>query len=111
MAASAGRTGTYATGHGPPRKVFLGLAVALFVLNHLSVVLGNGLMPEALAMGCWLGLMGGWVLLAGRSFEAVWGWARPYARRELGLALLTFAVALAVAEVVAWWGYGQHLFG
>ena len=80
-------------------------------MNHLSVTLGNGLMPEALVMGCWLGLVGGWVLFAGRSFDAVWGWAKPSARREIGLALLTLAAAIGVAEAVARLGYGQPLLG
>ena len=106
-----GRIGRFASGHGPPGKLFLGLGVVFLGINHLSVVLGNGLLPEALVMGCWCGLMGGWVLFAERSFNAVWGWAKPSARREIGLALLTLAAAIGLAEAIAWFAYGQHLVG
>jgi hypothetical protein len=67
-------------------------------------------MPEALGMGSWTGLMGAWALLAGRSFGAVWGWARKSMRRDLGLGLTTFVIAIALAEVIAWYAYGQHLW-
>jgi hypothetical protein len=83
--------------------VFLGV-------NHLSVVFGNGMMTEALGMGCWCGLVGGWALGAGRSFDVVWGWAKRSMRRELGLGLLTFLTAIVLAEAVAWFAYGQHLW-
>lgn len=106
-----GKTGRQAFGQGPPAKFFLGLGVILFGINHLSVAFGNGLLPEALVMGSWTGLMGGWLQFAGRSFEAVWGWARPSGRREIGLGLLTAAIAVALAEAVAWFAYGQHLLG
>ncbi len=111
MAAPEGRTGTYATGQGPPGKLFLGLGALLLVVNHLSVVLGNGLMPEALVMGCWCGAMGSWVVLSTKSFDAASGWARHSMRRELGLALLSFASAIGLAEAIAVLAYGQHLFG
>jgi hypothetical protein len=99
----------YATGHRPPGKIFLGLGVMMFAINHLSVVLGNGLIPEALVIGCWLGLLGVWVLVSVRSFDAAWGWAKPSARREIGLGLFTVAIAVGLAEAVAWFAYGQHL--
>jgi hypothetical protein len=107
--ANSGRTDSRSAAHRPPSKIFLGIGVVLFAVNHLSVVLGNGIVPEALVMGSWVVLIGGWVLLACRSFDAVWGWAKRSAWREIGLALLTLAVAIAVAEAVAWFGYGQHL--
>lgn len=111
--AGAGRTGTRAAGgrHRPPPKIFLALGAVFLAINHLSVVLNNGLLAEALGMGCWLALMGGWVLVAGRSFDAVWGWADPSGVRMIGLAFATLAVAIAAAEAVAWFGYGQHLVG
>lgn len=90
--------------------MFLGLGVLCFGINHLSVVFGNGLLPEALGIGCWTGLMGGWALCAGRSFDIVWGWAKRSMRRELVLGLLTFLTAIVLAEAVAWFAYGQHLW-
>jgi hypothetical protein len=110
MTEPSGRIGTFASGQGPPGKLFLGLGVVFFGINHLSVVFGNGLVPEALGMGSWTGLMGGWALFAGRSFDVAWAWAKPSMRRELGLGLLTFAVAIGLAEAVAWVAYGQHLW-
>jgi len=98
----------------PPPGIFLGIGVGLLGLNHLSVVLGNGLQFEALMMGCWLLLMAGWVVVAGRSFNAVWGWAnRPRSSvwRAIGVASVTLLAALGAAEAVPWFGYGQHLFG
>src|SRR5262245_54517813 len=109
--AGRGRVGFRGTGKRPPPKTFLGIAAGCFVLNHLSVVFGNGIVPEALVTGCWLALLGGWVLLAGPSFDAVWAWADPSGRRVIGLVLLTLILALAAAEAVAWVGYGQHLTG
>jgi hypothetical protein len=109
--AATDRTGTRTRNDRPPPKVFLGIGCGCLALNHLSVVLGNGLLPEALVMGCWLVLVGGWVLFAGRTFDAVWAWADPSDRRVIGLMLLTGAAAVGVAEAVAWVGYGRHLFG
>jgi hypothetical protein len=83
----------------------------MLVINHLSVVLGFGLQAEALAMGCWLVLMGGWSQFAGRSFDAVWGWVDRSGPRTIGFMLLSLAAGVAAAEVVAWFGYGQHLVG
>ena len=110
--AAVRRTGTRADGsrHRPPPKIFLALGTAFLALNHLSVLLNNGLLAEAVVMGCWLAMMGGWAGFAGRSFDAVWGWADPSDRRMIGLAFATLAAAIAAAEGVAWFGYGQHLF-
>jgi len=113
----AGRTGGRVDGGGrdrPPPKIFLGFGAVCLAINHLSVVLNNGLLVEALVMGCWLVLVAGWVLVAGRSFNAVWGWAnRPRSSvwRAIGVAMLTLLAAVGAAEAVAWFGYGQHLFG
>jgi hypothetical protein len=111
MALPEGRIGRSASGQGPPGKLFLGFSAVFFGINHLSVVLGNGLLPEALGIGCWIGVIGGWALFGWRSFDVVWGWARPSMRRELGLGLLTLAIAIGLAEAVAWYAYGQHLWG
>ena len=105
------KTGRYAFGHRPPSKIFLGIGAGAFVLNHLFVILGLGLTPEVLVVGSWFALMGGWSGCASRSFDAAWGWAKPSMRRELGLGLLTFAVAAGLAEAIAWLGYKQHLLG
>jgi hypothetical protein len=106
----SGRTGTCAARRArPPPKVFLGIGAGLFVLNHLSVVFGVSLQAEALVLGSWLVLMGGWVQFAGRTFDAVWAWVDPSGWRTIGFVLLSLTAALAVAEAVAWWGYGQHL--
>ena len=37
--------------------------------------------------------------------------ADPVGWRVIGLMLLSFVVGLGAAEAVAWFGYGQHLFG
>jgi len=111
MAATANRTGRAAVRQRPPPKIFLGIGGVFFLLNHLSVVFGVGLQAEALFMGSWLVLMGGWVLVAGRSFDAAWAWADPYGRRVLGFVALTFAAAYGLAAAVAWWGYREPLFG
>jgi hypothetical protein len=91
----------YATGHRPPGKIFLGLGVIMLAINHLWVVLGNGIVAEALVAGCWLVFMGAWVLVSVRSFDAVWGWAKPSARREIGLGLLTVAIAVGRGGALA----------
>jgi hypothetical protein len=93
-----------------PEAIFVGFAVMFFGINHLSVVFGNGLLPEALGIGSWCGLVGGWALMASRSFDLVWGWAKRSMRRELSLGFFTFVVAIALAEAVAWFAYGQHLW-
>jgi hypothetical protein len=111
VAAPAGKTGTYTTGHRPPGKIFLGLGVLMFGINHLSVVFGNGIVAEALVIGSWLVLLGLWVLVSVQSFDAAWGWAKPSAPREIGLGLLTVAIAVGLAEAVSWFAYGQHLMG
>jgi hypothetical protein len=110
MGGPKGKAGGYQFGQGPPGKIFLGIGAGLLLLNHLSVVLGNGIVLEALVLGSWCSLMGGWVQFARRSFDAVWGWAKPSARRELGLGVLTIIIAAALAEAVAWFAYGQHLW-
>ncbi|MBP3959189.1 hypothetical protein J8F10_28425 [Gemmata sp. G18] len=105
----AGKKGVRKRTDRPPPKVFLGIGAGLFVLNHLAVAFGLGLHPEALVTGCWLVLMGGWVLLAGRSFDAVWAWAGPSEYRMIGLLVLTLVAALGAAEGVARIAYGQRL--
>jgi len=85
MGDTKGKSGGYSSAQSPPGKIFLGLGVSLFLINHLSVLMGNGLIPEAMIMGGWTGLMGMWVLFGPRSFDAIWGWAKPSARREIGL--------------------------
>lgn len=109
MDASGSRLGHRLAGIRP-EVIFLGFAVLLLGINHLSVVCGNGLMPEALGTGSWTGLVGVWALCAGRSFDVVWGWAKRSMRRELGLGLFTFVIAIGLAEAVAWFAYGQHLW-
>lgn len=111
--AGTGKTGvTRAIGRDrPPPKIFIGIGVALLAINHLSVVFGNGLQPEALAMGCWTILMGGWVLVAGRSFDAVWAWVDRSGKRTIAFVLLSLVASVGAAEAVAWFGYGQHLVG
>jgi hypothetical protein len=108
MGESKGKAGGYAFGQAQPGKIFLGIGLLLLGINHLSVVLGNGLMPEALAMGSWCGLVGGWVLCARRFFDSASDWARRSARREIGLGLLSLVVATGLAEAIAWFAYGQH---
>ena len=110
MGEPKGKAGRYAFGQGPPGKIFLGLGGLMLAINQLSVLFGNGIMLEALVMGSWCGLMGGWVQFAGRNFDRVWGWAKPSAWRELGLGLLTVLVAAGLAEAIAWFAYGQHLW-
>ena len=106
-----GRLGRRKRTDRPPPKIFLGIGAALLVLNHLSVVFGAGLQAEALMMGSWLVMMGAWVLLAGRSFDAVWTWADRSGARMIGFMLLTLAGGFGLAEAVAWFAYGQHLWG
>jgi hypothetical protein len=110
MSDSKGKSGTYAFRQSPPGKLFLGLGVLLLLINHLSVVLGNGLILEALIVGTWTGFMGTWALLLPRTFDAIWGWAKPSTRREVGLGLFTMAVAVGLAEAIALFAYGQHLW-
>ena len=105
-----GRIGQRKRRDRPPPKIFLGIGVGMLVLNHLSHAFGAGLQVEALFMGCWLSSIGAWVLLAGRSFDAVWAWADPHGWRMIGLMVLSFVVALALAEALAWFAYGQHLW-
>jgi hypothetical protein len=95
----------------PPPKLFLGGGAALLVINHLSFAFGNGLQAEALVMGCWLILMGGWSQFAGRTFDVVWAWVDRAGWRTIGFILLSFAGGLAAAEAVAWFGYGERLLG
>jgi hypothetical protein len=95
----------------PPPKFFLPIGGACFGINHLSVVLNNGLMVEALMMGCWLVLMGGWVLVAGRTFDAIWAWVDRTGWRVIPFVLLSFVASVGAAWAVAWFGYGQPLFG
>lgn len=95
----------------PPPKPFLGIGAAFLTVNHLSVLLGLGLHAEALVAGCWLVLLGGWVLVAGRSFDVVWAWANASGARTIGFILLTLVVALGLAEAVARVGYGRPLLG
>lgn len=109
--ATASRTGQRIRRDRPPPRIVLSLGVGLLGLNHLSVVLGNGLQPEALMMGCWLAVVGLWVMFAGRSFDAVWAWADVSGKRIAGIVFLSIAAGFAAAEAVAWFGYGQHLFG
>jgi hypothetical protein len=108
--ADANRRGGYGRNHRPPR-FFLPLGGVFFGINHLSVVFNNGLQPEALGIGCWLVLMGGWVLVAGRSFDAVWAWADRAGWRVIGFLMLSFGAGAGAAWAVAWFGYGQRLFG
>ena len=108
--AEATRHRTRARLDRPPR-FFLPLGAVFFGINHLSVVFNNGVMPEALGLGCWLVLMGGWVLVAGRSFDAVWAWVDPSGPRTIAFVLLSFVVSVGGAWAVAWYGYGQPLFG
>jgi len=109
MAAARPAGGSVVSRQRPPGWLFLGLGAAFFGLNHLIVVLGWGMSPEFLVAGAWLVVMGGWVRLAGRTFDAVNRWADPSGRRMLGLVAFTMVAALGLAEAVAWWGYGQHL--
>jgi hypothetical protein len=106
-----GRAGGRKRRDRPPPRIFLAAGAGLFVLNHLSVVFGAGLQPEALMPAAWLAMMGGWSLAAGRTFDAVWAWADPRGWRVIGFILLTFVAALGLAEAIAWFAYGQHLFG
>ena len=111
MAAPPGHGVWRGNRHRPPPGIFLGIGAVLFGINHLSFAFGNGVSAEALVMGSWLALMGGWVLLSGRSFDAAWGWADPSGARMIGLALLTLVAAIGLAEAIAWFGYGLHLVG
>lgn len=109
--ADASRPGTRTRRDRPPPKAFLGIGAAFLGINHLSVVLNFGVQAEALVMGCWLVLMGGWVLVAGRSFDAVWAWADRVGWRVIGFMLLSLVAALGAAAAVAWYGYGERLVG
>ena len=106
-----------ATRHRPharldrPPRFFLLIGAVCFGINHLSVVFNNGIQPEALGIGCWLVLMGGWVLVAGRSFDAVWAWVDPSGPRTITFVLLSLGAGYGAAEAVARFGYGQPLFG
>jgi hypothetical protein len=109
MSAPSRKPGRVVMLQRPPPKIFLGLGAGFLALNHLSVVLGGGLQPEAVMLGSWLVLMGGWVLAAARTFDAAWAWADPSGRRVIGFVLLTMAVAFGLADGIAWFAYGQHL--
>jgi hypothetical protein len=110
VSAPQDKKGTYAFGHRPPTGIFLGIGAGLLALNHLFVILGWGLVAEFLGIGMWFLVMGAWLVISVRSFDAAWGWAKPSMWRELGLGLLTAAVAAGLAEALAWFGYKQHLF-
>jgi hypothetical protein len=109
--ADANKRGGHGNLHRPPPKIFLGAGAVLLAINHLSVVFNNGVQPEALAMGCWMVLTGGWVLVAGRSFDAVWAWVDRAGWRTIGFVVLSLAAGVAAAAAVAWFGYGQRLVG
>jgi hypothetical protein len=83
----------------------------MLALNHLSVALGFGLQDEAMMMGCWLVVVGGWTLAGPRSFDAAWAWADVSGWRAFGLILVSLAAGVAAAEAVARLAYGQRLFG
>src|SRR5690349_21132844 len=85
----------------PPGAFFLGLAAGFFALNHLSVVFGQGVSAECLVMGAWLVVMGGWVRLAGRTFDAANARVNRSGRWVVGLILLTVVAAVGLAEAVA----------
>ena len=93
----------------PPPNVFLGGGGLFLAVNHLSVVLGLALHAEALVAGCWLVLIGGWSLFAGRTFDVVRARVNPAGWRVIGFVLLTLAVAVGLAEAVARIVYGQPL--
>ncbi len=97
--------------HAPPPKPFLGIGAAMLAVNHLSVAINQGVQAEALVMGCWLVLVGGWSLVAARWFDAVWDWVDRRGWRVIGFVLLTLFMALGTAEAVARVGYGQPLLG
>ena len=109
--ATVNKIGTRVRHDRPPPKPVLALGAAMLAINHLSVVLGNGLILEALAMGCWLIVVGTWVLVAGRSFDAVWSWADRSGWRITGFVLLSLAAGCGAAEAIARIAYGQRLFG
>ncbi len=105
------RTGTRGSLQRPPPKIFLGIGGVFLGINHLSFVLNFGIQAEALVMGCWLVMMGGWVLVAGRSFDAVWAWVDRAGWRTITFMLASFVAGVGAAWAVAWFGYGQRLLG
>ena len=82
----------------------------MFAINHLSVVLGNGLMFEALAMGCWLVLMGGWVLVAAVviGLDLLVSRNEPIRPATRGVAL---AAAVIAFDIVVSFAIGATLVG
>src|SRR5262245_41983603 len=109
--ATVNKIGTRVRHDPPPPKPVLGLGAAILAINPLSVVLGNGVILEALAWGCLFVLLGLSVLVAGRSFDAVWSWVDRSGKRILVFVGLLLAVGCAAAEAVARIAYGQRLFG
>lgn len=109
--ADAHKSGARARLDRPPPKVFLPIGAAFLGINHLSVVLNFGLQAESLMMGCWLVMMGGWVLVAGRSFDAVWAWVDRSGRRTIAFVLLSLGAGYGAVEAVARLCYGQPLLG
>ena len=110
MAEPKGKTGSYAIGQGPPGKCSWDLGRCSWSeppvrstgqRSHAGST-RNGLLVRG------HGQLG---LLSAKSFDAASGWARHSMRRELGLALLSFACAIGLAEAIAVLAYGQHLFG
>ena len=106
----AGRTGSSVRAERPWGVLFP-IGVLCLVANHWAVVGGSGISAEGLVLGCWLVPVGGWGLLAGRSLDAVWEWVNRSSARTAAFVALNFAAALGAAEAVAWFVYGQHLFG
>jgi hypothetical protein len=101
----------------PPRNdrrfgitIFLGCGFGLLGVNHLSVVLGQGLHPEAMvggALALILGLI--WVVFP-NGLDAIDRWTRASGLRLAALLLAVMAASVGSAEGLARWWYGESLF-
>jgi hypothetical protein len=96
--------------HTREEYVLLGVGVVAFAWNHLAVVFLGGVRPEALIAGAWLTLIGLWTL-ALRQFPRLKAWVDRSEKRMFAAGLLSVALSVAFADLVARAAYGESIFG